>query len=465
MNLRHLLYISCFTISLFVVQSCLVTKEYETPEVSLEPFSRLDTIYTDTASLAAIEWRTYYGDPVLQGYIDSALVHNYDMRKAEKRIEAANSYFLEGRAAFLPTLDGGANVNYQNISKNSRFGEFGPTSITQYELSLSASWEADIWGKIRSQRNASEVQYLSSQTARRAIQTELVASIADTYYRLLAADTRKELIERTIFLRDTSMRVMQDLKDAGETTALAVNQAAAQVEETRVLLSRVNNEIYMLENTMMTLLGYPLDSIPRRSFDEQPEDPEIMVGVPASLLAYRPDVQLAELDLRYAFELHNVAIASLYPSITISAGVGLQALDPADLLDINSFFANILGGITQPIFKRRQLKTNEEVTLAQMEEQVIAFEEIVFEAGMEVSDALYHYKTENEVLGHRNQQEAHLKFALENSVELLKAGFADYLEVLIVQESILNVQLFQIDAELGKYRALSELYRALGGGA
>ncbi len=230
-----------------LVQSCKATKDYQTPDVVSNLSYRTDSVLGASISMAQIHWKDFFDDEQLQYYIELALANNYDLSMAAKRIEQANSYFMQGKAAWWPTVTAGPKINHQEFSKNSQFGRLGSSSITQYEFSASTSWEADLWGKIKSQERAGEVSYLLSIVARQTIQTGLVSQIANTYFQILASDSRKRIIEETISLRNENLETLAALKDAGMTTSLAVNQASVQIRESEALLEDVKKQIYILE--------------------------------------------------------------------------------------------------------------------------------------------------------------------------------------------------------------------------
>src|SRR5690606_11090819 len=222
------------------------------------------------------------------------------------------------------------------------------------------------------------------------------------------------------------------------------------------------NEIQ--ENSISIHLSESTNTISLSTLDAQILTPEIDLGVPALLLANRPDVIAAEYGLVNAFELTNVARSNFYPSLTITATAGYQSLELSELIDANSVFANIVSGLTQPIFNQRQLRTQKEIALSNQEKALIGFERALKTAGKEVSDALANYKNESKKLSIRTQQVDALKKASEYSEELLNYGMATYLEVLTAKDNALNSELSLIDNKYKQFNAIITLYRALGGG-
>lgn len=457
---------SIFIIALSVsLQSCFVTKDYKRPEdiVTDETKFRTENIKTDTTNLAKLSWKSLFEDDILQQHIEEALENNQDIRIALQQIQAANAYFKQGKAGYYPSLDLNASYTHQELAPNSQFGGFF-SQVDQYEMNASLSWEADIWGKIRSNKRAFQAQYLQTQAAHKAVKTELIANVAAAYFRLMALDEQIKTTEITIENRTNSLEVTKALKDAGNVTSVAVSQTKAQLHTAEAILLDLKNEARLLENTLSILLGKTPEQIERNAFDSQSINTELMSGVPSDLLENRPDVIQAEYQFINAFEMTNVARSNFYPSITISATSGLQSLSLSNFISGNSIFATFIGGLTQPIFNRRQLKTEFEVAEVQQQQAYLNFEKTLNTAIKEVSDALLNYdNAQQKIIVKTNEYEAY-QSAVEDSQELLKNGLATYLEVLTARENSLNTQLDLSNIKLTKYNAMVELYRSLGGG-
>jgi NodT family efflux transporter outer membrane factor (OMF) lipoprotein len=355
-------------------------------------------------------------------------------------------------------------VTYQELAKNSQFGSFFDGAITQYELTGTLSWEADIWGKIRSSKRAFEASYLQSVAAHQAVKTELVANIASVYFQLLAFDEQLRMTEETIRNRERSLETTKALKDAGNVTEVGVKQTEAQLYTARAIAVDIRTNIRTLENTMSILLGKEPQAIDRSTLDQQNLSQELNTGFPVQLLRNRPDVIAAEYNLINAFELTNVAKSNFYPSLTLSATSGLQSLEFDKLFSVNSVFATIIGSVTQPIFNGRRIRTQYEVAQAQREIAYLNFKQSILNASREVSDALYTYHAAQERIQIRAQEFEAYDVATSYSEELLNNGLASYLEVLTARENALNSQINLINARFTRLNAVVEVYRALGGG-
>ncbi|SHL12743.1 efflux transporter outer membrane subunit [Flavobacterium xanthum] len=457
--------IAVLVITATVMQSCFVAKEYKRPELKTENLYRNEIVSTDTVSLANVAWKNVFTDPLLQGYIKKGLENNLDIKIAMQNIVAAEATMKQGKAGYFPTLSAGADWTHQELSRNSQFGALlQDRSTNQYQLTGSLSWEADIWGKIRSNKRAANAAYLQTTAANQAVKTQLIATIAVTYYQLLSVDAQIKLAEKTLVNRNQSVETIIALKKAGNVTEVGVKQTEAQKYATEIIIADLKNSIIILENTLSILMGEGSAKIERSTFENQLMQPNITLGVPATLLRNRPDVIAAEYNLISNFEQTNVAKSNFYPTLKLTASGGLQSIDLKEWFSANSIFANIITGLTQPIFNQRQIKTRFEIAKANQEKAYLQFEQSLLTAGKEVSDALAQYNNETYKLTVREKQVDALNKATDYSDELLTYGLANYLEVLTVKDNALNAELSLIDNKFQQYKAIIQLYRALGGG-
>ncbi len=447
-----------------LLQSCFVAKDYARPDLETQHLYRTDQLPQDSVSMADISWRELFNDPQLEAYIAQGLENNLDIRIALENITAAEAYLKQGKAGYYPSLDLSASANRTKNAENSQFGSFFSEALTQYDLSATLSWEADIWGKIRSNKRAFGASYLQSVAAHQAVKTNLVAALANTYYQLLALDKQHEIAQQTLEARKRALETTQALKDAGQLTQVAVKQTEAQVYSTEIILIDLENNINLLENSFSILLGEASNEVPRGRLDEQRIDSELNTGVPFMLLTNRPDVMQAEFGLINAFELTNVAKSSLYPSLRLSASGGFQSLLFEDWLSGSSLFSSLTASLTQPLINGRRLRTQLEVARAGQQQALLSYKKILLTAGREVSDALSNYRAETDKLEARTKElDAYAK-AEEYSEELLNNGLANYLEVLTARQNALNSELGLVDSQYGQLSAMVDLYRALGGG-
>lgn len=447
-----------------LLQSCFVAKNYSRPELETENLYRTDNLPQDSVSMADVSWRDLFKDEQLVAYIEKGLENNIDIRIALQNVVAAEAYVKQGKAGYYPTLSGTTSFTRTKNSENSQFGSFFTRPLEQYELSGILSWEADVWGKIRSNKRAAGASYLQSVSAHQAVKTNLITGIATTYFQLMALDKQLEIAKQTLDARKNSLETTIALKDAGQVTEVAVKQTKAQMHTTEIIVIDLENNIKLLENAFSILLGEGPQKIQRGSLDNQSIDTELSTGVPYLLLANRPDVMQAEYGLINAFELTNVAKSSLYPSLSLSATGGFQSLEFDNWLDASSLFSSFIGSLTQPIFNGRKLRTQMEVAKAQQEQALLTYKKALLTAGREVSDALYTYNAESQKLEARSKELEAYATAEDYSEELLNNGLANYLEVLTARQNALNSELNYVDSQYAQLSSMVELYRALGGG-
>lgn len=450
-----------------VLTSCHVRKEYERPKnVVNENLFRTDMLPSDSVNVANVSWKEIFTDPILQGHINKALENNLDIRIALQSIVSAEAYLKQSKAAYEPTLTVGPGYTFQTQSLNTQTGRlFGDRRyINQLDVTASVAFEADIWGKLKSQEKAQLASYLGSVAAHKAVKSDLVASVASSYYQLLTYDAQKKIITETIALRERNLETTKALKTAGTLTEVAVQQSEALVYNAKSLLIDIDTQIQLLENTMSLLMGEPSHTIERSTLESQNIPIDLKLGYPAQLLANRPDVMRAEYNLMNAFELTNSAKAQFYPTLRITGNGGIQSLDIDHLFSVNSLFASVIGGLAQPILNRRTIKTNYEVSLANQETAYLNFRKAVLTAGKEVSDAIRVFSVQDSYIDLKEKELNAYKNSVEYSQELVNYGMANYLEVLNASVNSLNAELNISNAQYNKMSAAVDLYQALGGG-
>ena len=461
MNKNYLRQISVLLLLVLIVVSCKVTRSYETPAANTNELFR-DANISDTNTIASLKWNEVFTDTSLQRLIAEGITRNLDMQVAYTRVQQAEAYYSQAGAAFFPTLNGNTSVGRSKFSAGQGFG--ARPSITQYQLGLSSSWEADIWGRLSANRRASLANLLQSEAAVRAVQTGVVGSIANLYYTLLALDQQLLITQQTVANWDTTVTTMRALKEAARVTEAAVVQSEAQRYAAEVTIPDLKQRIRETENALSIIVGHAPTGISRGNLEDQQSVGVLQAGVPAQLLANRPDVQQAELAFRSSFELTNVARAAFYPSLSITGSAGLASLAPVDLLNISSLAASISAGLTQPIFNRRLNRTNLKVAQAQQQESLINFQNTLLGAGQEVSDALSLHQTALQKVAVRTNQLNALEKSVQYSQELLRNGFANYTEVIQARQSLLAAELGRVNDRLQQLQATVNLYRSLGGG-
>lgn len=459
--------LSFSVVLLAVVSSCMVRKEYNRPNnVVDEKLYRTDMLPSDSTNIANVSWKEIFTDPILQRHISKALENNLDIRIALQSIASAEAYLKQSKAAYQPTLSIGPNYTFQTQSINTQFGQIigERRYINQFDITASIGWEADIWGRLKSQEKAQLAAYLGTVAAHKAVKSNLVASVASAYYQLLTFDAQKRIINETITVREKNLETTRALKTAGTLTEVAVQQSEALVFNAKSLLIDIDTQIQLLENTMSLLMGEPSHTIERSTLESQSLPIDVKLGYPAQLLANRPDVMQAEYNLINAFELTNSAKAQFYPTLRLTGSGGVQSVDIDHLFSVNSLFANVVAGLAQPILNRRAIRTNYDVSLANQETAYLNFRKAVLTAGKEVSDAIRVFSVQDSFIELKQKELNAYKNSVEYSQELVNYGMANYLEVLNASVNSLNAELNIANAEYSKMKAAVELYQALGGG-
>ena len=448
--------------------SCVSKLAYTEPELEL-PETFKYTATADTASVANLEWRQFFSDPMLQTLIEKGIKNNYDLQIALKQVASSQEKLKQAKYLQYPDVGFGVSAQISKPSKNSMNGQslnlfLGKSYVEDYNAAFNLSWEADIWGKITSKKLAAEATYLQTVAAHQAVKTQLISQVASTYYNLLALDAQKQLAQKTIENRNKSLETNKALKDAGRVTEVAVKQTEAQVLSAQALLLDIENNIKIQENSLSILEGLFPKEIERSTFADLQLNVDAEEGVSIETLNNRPDIQAAELGFRNAFELTNVAKASFYPTLKLTASGGLQSVEFEKLFDPTSFFASIVAGIAQPILNGRQIRTQYEISLSNQEKAFLNYKQSILNASKEISDALYAIDINKKKLVLKQQEAEAYTTAVNYSQELLNNGMANYLEVLTATESELNAQLNIITTQYNLWNANIQLYKAMGGG-
>lgn len=444
--------------------SCIAVKPYREPQPDTSELFR-DDVPWDTTTIAYVPWRQYFKDPYLISLIQQGLDYNKDLQIAVTRIQQAEASLSMARSAFFPTVGLTAQAQHNRYAQPES-GKVLNDHTSQFTLAAAVTWEAEIWGRLTGQKRAQYAQFLSSHTYRNLVQTSLVANIANSYYSLLALDEQLRITRQTASLLRESSEAMEAMMEAGMLNGAAVQQSLGLLYGTEASIPDLESQIRQLENSLRLLIGQKPGDIPRSALNAQIIPDELKHGVPMQMVAMRPDVRQAELQFRSAFELTNAARAALYPSLTLNSGsmFGFSHNSLSGFFKGENLIANILGGLTQPIFAQGQLRGNLKIAKAQQEEALLTFEQTVLSAGKEVSDILFTFDVSHRKAISRTLQIEALETAVYFTQELLAAGEANYTEVLNAQQSLLQAQLSQVNDRLEQMQAGVNLYRALGGG-
>ena len=455
---------------LIIFWGCKVSKDIETPQVPLPDSFRNATV-ADTLSIADIGWKQFFIEATLQKLIDSAIVNNYDMQYAIKNIEAAQLVLHQTKFANLPDLSLNVAAGVSRFSNNSLNGKslsqfLSQSHVEDYTANIALSWEADIWGKIKNQKKISLAQFLQTAEARKAIQTSIVSNIAQSYYSLLMLDEQLRIAKKNVLLNDSTLQIIKLEYNAGQQTALAIQQADAQRLVAVQLIPKFEQEIAIQENALSILTGVLPSTIHRGiSLNTVAVPDNSATGIPAELLNRRPDVKSVELGIDIANAEVGIAKANMYPSLRITAQGGINSFKATNWFNVPaSLFGIVAGGISQPILQKKQLKTQYDLAIVNREKAVINFRSAVLNAVGEVSDALVKIEKLREQQAIAATRVSTLHSAINNADQLFRNGMATYLEVITAQSNSLEGELELASLKQAQLSANIELYKSLGGG-
>jgi outer membrane protein, multidrug efflux system len=454
---KKYIFVSTCVLMIF---ACKVTQQYQQPVDATNNKLFRDSSYNDSANnIATVSWKQLFTDTLLQSLIQQGIANNYDLKIAVARMKSAAANFKQSKLAFFPNVDANPSATFQRVPSTA----YGFPEA--YLIGITTSWEADVWGKLRSTKKAALASLLQSDAYKKAVQTQLVADIVTNYYSLLAYEAQLRVTEKTVSNRIKEVETMNVLKESNVVTGAAVVQSEANRYSVEITIPDLKQNIRQTENMLSILLGKNPDTIYRATLEQQIVATNLSTGVPSQLLANRPDVQQAEFQLRNAFEQVNVARTYFYPSFTITGSSGFSATALSQLFDPVSFFANITGGLLQPVFEQGRNKQRLAVAQATQEEYLNTFKKTILVAGQEVSDALYSYKAAVEKQSLRKEQITYLQKSVDYTKELLKYSSAtNYTDVLTSEQSLLAAELASINDKLQQLTAVVNLYRSLGGG-
>lgn len=431
----------------------------------------------DTVNAATTDWRTYFNDPQLVQLIDTALARNLDLEMALQRVEMARAGARAARGVQLPTvglnttaamrrfglytMDGAGNIVTEIVP-----GKLIPIDLPDLYIALQATWEVDIWGRLRNQRKAAVSRMLASQEGVHLVMTNVVADVAVAYYELVALDNELAILRETVVRQEEALNVIERQKDAGRANELAVQQFEAQLLGTKALQKETEQRIVVTENFINLLLGRFPQPVPRNAASlaaPLPADPA--VGLPAQLLRNRPDIRAAELELMAArFDL-KAARAAFLPNLNIMAGYGYQAFDPALLFESPASIAyHAVGGLFTPLLNRNALKARFREASAQQLAAVFAYQQRIITGHVEVMNELSNLGKLREAGDLRRQRNDVLQASVDVSRELYRNAKAGYIEVLLAQQNALSANLELVEVQKRQRFALVDLYKALGGG-
>lgn len=433
---------------------------YERPDVKTSGIVR-DPV-DDKGALAGsndfgnLPWRSVFTDPQLQTLIEKALENNPDLLNAALNIDIAEQQLRASKLAFLPSVV---------FAPNGSISHFGThTSSTQaYTLPVTASWDVDLFGKLRSQKKAAQMALIQSRDYKVAVQTNLICNVANLYYTLLMLDRQKQIVDDMSGLTKNTWDMMKLQMEFGRARSTSVQSAEAAYYSVQTQGADIKRQIRETENTLSLLLGEPAQSIARGSLENQSLPTNFSGGIGVQLLSNRADVHANEMALAQCFYNIQEARSRFYPALNISpTGAWTNS---NGLVNPGKLLLSVVGSLTQPIFMRGQLKAGLRVAEDRYKQAYNTWQNSILKAGAEVSNALVAYNSADEKNKLQQQQIDVLKQNVDHTQKLYAQSSSSYLEVITAQQSLLNAEISQVQEQFTKLQAIVNLYNALGGGS
>lgn len=449
-----------FHIVIMIGAACLLTgcsiyKPYSRPEINVNGLYR-DVESEDSSSIASVAWSELFTDPHLQALIQKGLEANTDLRIARTRVEAAEAVLLNARLSYLPSLSLAPEGSLSSAD--------GSKAVKTYNLATSASWEIDLFGKVTNAKRGARAVLEGSRDYEQAVRTQLIATIANSYYTLLMLDRQLAINERTLTSWEEMEQTLEALKRAGESNDAAVLQAKASRLALESSIVSIWKSLKDTENSLCALLAATPHNIERGRLENQQFPDSIAVGLPVQLLANRPDVRQAEMSLAQAYYATHAARSAFYPSLTLSGAAGWTNNVGGIVTNPGSWLLNAVASLVQPLFNKGANIANLRQAKAQQEEALLRFQQSLLDAGNEVNAALTRWQSARMRLNYGQQQISALQEALRKTELLMRHSSTNYLEVLTARQNLLNAELSQAQDKFEEIQGIVDLYHAVGGG-
>ena len=444
-----------FILSTLMLTGCGTYSRYHRAGIRTENLYWNLSVDIDTTNIASMSWREMFTDRELQSLIEAGLEQNTDLNVARLRVEAAEAALMTAKLSYLPSL--GINAE----GGGSRYD--GATAKT-YNVGATASWELDIFGKFTAAKRGAVVAWQGSRDYQQAVQTQLIATIADSYYTLALLDEQMSINNRTLENWRATVRTLEALKKVGKANEAGVLQAKANVMQLESSQLAICKSVSETENALSAILAMPSQPIERSSLDEASFPDTISIGVPLQLLSNRPDVRQAEMELAQAFYATHVARSAFYPNITLAGTLGWTNNGGGAITNPGQWLFNAIGSLTQPLFNRGTNIANLKIAQTKQEEAKLLFQQSLLNAGKEVNDALTTWQTAKSQYEINTRQVETLREAVRKTELLMSHSSTSYLEVLTTQQSLLSAEQAQAQDRFGEIQGIINLYHALGGG-
>ena len=461
-------------IGLIALVGCKSLTQVEKVEKPAVPEAYLAS--KDSINSANIKWKDFFADKNLNDLIDIGLKNNLELKMTLQNIEIAQNDVRFRKGMLLPTASIFAGAGIERVGKFTSQGagdasaeitpgEIVPENLGDLALGLHASWEVDIWKKLRNSKKAAFTRYLATIEGKNFVTTNLVAEIANSYYELLSLDNQLDIIKETIVLQQNALEIVKVQKEAAKVTELAVKKFEAEVLNSQSLEFDVMQQIKENENKINFLLARFPQPIVREKSSFMKQIPQtIQAGIPSQLLANRPDVKAAELELFATKCDVKVAQAEFYPSFTISGGLGLRAFKAEYFTSPESLFFNFLGDLVAPIINRSAIKAEFNKAKAYQIQAMFEYQKSILNGYVEVSNQMSNIENLEKLYNMKNKEVQTLTNAISISNDLFKSAKVDYFEVLMTQRDAISSKLELIETKKRQFNAVVDIYKSLGGG-
>lgn len=476
-NKKHNLRLGIAAVCLLIASCKVPAIQEHNPDLNI-PQGFAATISTsDTTSWASISWRQFFQDPHLAALIDTALMNNKELKITLQELEIAKSEAAFRRSRIFPTVGIAAGAAVEKVGRYTSQGAGDATTeivpgkempdpLADFGIAATASWEVDIWHKLGDAQTAARDRYLASIEGKNFVLSNLIAELASSYYELLMFDNQLAIVETNSRLQEEALEVVKVQKQVGRVNELAVQKFKAELLKTQGTAYKIKQSITEAENRINFLLGRYPKTISRNSqalLVVLPKD--IKLGMSAQLLQNRPDIKKAELELQAsAFDV-RVARAEFYPSLDISAALGLKAFKPSYLVKLpESMLYSLAGDMFAPLINKGAIKAEFNSANARQLQALYRYEQTVLNAYLEVSNQMSNINNLDEEVTKQNKQVEILNNSIEISKDLFVNSKAEYLEVLTTQRDVLEAKLDLFEMKKKQFDAMIKMYKALGGG-
>ena len=450
---------------LVIVAGCAAGPDYHRPTIAVPDAYRAASPPAGGESIGDANWESVYTDPDLRALIAAALRNNLDVKIAVARVDEAGAVLGATRLRYLPTIAATGQVERSKASLEA-LTPGAPRFQDSEQVAVTAAFELDLWGRLRRSNESARATLLSSEFARRSVESALVASVANAYFTVLSLDAQLEITRRTVGTREKFVELTRAQHERGYATGLDVATAEAQAAVARANVPDLERRIAQTEDLLCSLLGENPHAIERaRRGEAMPETPPLPPpGLPSRLLERRPDVRAAEEALRAANANVGVAKAALFPTISLTGLAGSLSDPLGSLFKSSTAEWAVAAGVVQPLLDPQRSVYQLDLANAQRREALFGYEKAVRSAFRDVADALVAYSKYGESTIEQTTQVDALRRAEQIALARYRVGYASYFDVINADRDLFTAELALNVAHASSLTALVQLYQVLGGG-